>query len=69
MALRDKSQVENLRSVLMQSGHLWTSGPESPEGVIALLGLGGAGGDAEGDTFQDNSLKRLFVISITARDA
>jgi Ca2+-binding RTX toxin-like protein len=25
---------------------------ESPEGVIALLGLGGAGGDAEGDTFQ-----------------
>ena len=26
---------------------------ESPEGVIVLLGLGGAGGDAEGDTFQD----------------
>ena len=25
---------------------------ELPEGVIALLGLGGAGGDAEGDTFQ-----------------
>jgi Ca2+-binding RTX toxin-like protein len=24
---------------------------ESPEGVIVLLGLGGAGGDAEGDTF------------------
>ena len=26
---------------------------ESPEGVFAVLGLGGAGGDAEGDTFQD----------------
>src|SRR5262245_10555471 len=26
---------------------------DSPEGVIALLGIGGAGGDAEGDTFQD----------------
>jgi Ca2+-binding RTX toxin-like protein len=26
---------------------------ESPEGVIVLLGFGGAGGDAEGDTFQD----------------
>jgi hypothetical protein len=26
LALRDKSQAENLRSVLMQSGHLWTSG-------------------------------------------
>jgi Ca2+-binding RTX toxin-like protein len=25
---------------------------ESPEGVIVLLGLGGAGGDAEGDTFE-----------------
>ena len=25
---------------------------ESPEGVTALLGIGGAGGDAEGDTFQ-----------------
>ena len=26
---------------------------ESPEGVTAALGIGGAGGDAEGDTFQD----------------
>ena len=26
---------------------------KSPEGVIVLLGLGGAGGDAEGDTFED----------------
>ena len=26
---------------------------ESPEGVFAVLGLAGAGGDAEGDTFQD----------------
>ena len=30
---------------------------ESPEGVIALLGLGGAGGDAEGDTF--NGIENL----------
>jgi Ca2+-binding RTX toxin-like protein len=26
---------------------------DSPEGVIALLGIGGAGGDAEGDTFEE----------------
>jgi Ca2+-binding RTX toxin-like protein len=26
---------------------------DSPAGVIALLGIGGAGGDAEGDTFED----------------
>jgi serralysin len=26
---------------------------ESPEGVTAALGIGGAGGDAEGDTFQE----------------
>ena len=30
---------------------------ESPEGVIVLLGLGGAGGDAEGDTF--NGIENL----------
>ena len=49
-AVRTSSGVTGCTPSIM--GSIQSLTLESPEGVIALLGLGGAGGDAEGDTFQ-----------------